>query len=84
MKSRGYKLYCIFEDVEVEHLDYYGVTLISGYSYQLKKKLMTQRDYLGTRWLKPKHVTLLRMQGKQVIEATSDAYENPPIDFVKI
>jgi len=80
-KAQGLRLYYVYEDVEVEYLEPYVRQGVQGYSVGTKKVTMVERVNSGIKWLKPKHITLLRMQGKSAVEVSNITYTQTQVDI---
>jgi len=68
-RAQGLKLYHVYGEVERKEMEPTVFFNPSGYGVTLKERTFTVSVYQGAKWLKPKHVTLMRMQGKEVFEA---------------
>jgi hypothetical protein len=79
LTARGFSLYHIYEEVESKMFsDPYRGYPHSGWA---DKIVFMEKEYQGAKWLKKKHVTLLRMQGKIVSEAPKKAYNPASVDI---
>lgn len=80
-RAQGLRLYHIYEEVECKEMQPMVFFNNSGYGMTMKEYRYKETVYRGAKWLKPKHVTLLRMQGKEVFEAGKNDYVSVNVDI---
>jgi hypothetical protein len=80
LKKKGYRLYMVYKKETQLVPNYVTIRTSLGYSFKMQYEEIETLEYQGVKWLKPKHVTLLRMQGGAAIKCDRTNYEQPPLD----